>query len=55
MDKGKPTKFFKAYVNNQCHKIFLDDVTIIYKVARRKTPPLLPYFHPSKPLIEDTD
>jgi hypothetical protein len=41
-------KFFKVYMNNQAYKIFLDDVSIIYKVSLPKTPPITPYFNPSK-------
>lgn len=43
MDKGRVSKFFKVYVNNQPHKVFLDDVSAIYKVAVKKTPLLIPY------------
>lgn len=55
MNKGKPHQFFKAYLNSQPYKVFLDDVSVIYKVALRKTPPLQPYFEPLKQSIEDTD
>lgn len=40
MDKGKPSKFFKACINSTQYKVFLDDVAVIYKAAPRKTPRL---------------
>ena len=40
MNNLKPNKFFKAYVNEHSYKVFLDDVSVIYRVALRKTPPL---------------
>ncbi len=43
MDKGRVSKFFKVYVNSEAHKVFLEDVCTIYKVNKRKTPPLTPY------------
>lgn len=43
MDKGKINKFFKAYVRGQTYKVFLDDLSSIYKVSHKKTPPLTPY------------
>lgn len=43
MDKGKPSQFFKALMNNKHYKVFLDDVAVIYKAAPRRTPPLQPY------------
>lgn len=43
MDKGRVRKFFKIYVNNQPHKVFLDDVSAIHKVIIKRTPPLVPY------------
>lgn len=43
MDKGKPSKFFKAFMNNAHYKVFLDDVAVIYKMAPRPTPRLQPY------------
>lgn len=55
MDKGKVNKFFKAYVNSQSYKVFLDDVSVIYRVVQRKTPPLQPYFEGGKQIGEDTD
>lgn len=55
MDQRKPHKFFKAYVNHHSYKVFLEDVSVIYKVALRKTPPSIPYFNPSKHIVDDTD
>lgn len=43
MDKGKVSKFFKVYINNQPHKVFLDDVSSIYKFNSRRIPPLVSY------------
>lgn len=55
MDRGKPSQFFRAQVNNQSYKVFLDDVAVIYKVALRKRPPLQPYYSSSKGNVDDTD
>lgn len=43
MDKGRVSQFFKVYLNEQAHKVFLDDVSAIYKVHKKKTPPLAPF------------
>lgn len=43
MDKGRVSKFFKVYINSQAHKVFLDDVSAIYRTNIRPTPPLAPY------------
>lgn len=43
MDKGRVSQFFKVYLNEQAHKVFLDDVSAIYKVQKKRTPPLVPY------------
>lgn len=42
MDKGKASQYFKAYMNKRDYKIFLDDVSVIYKVGLRATPRLQP-------------
>lgn len=55
MDKGKPSRFFRAQVNNNSYKVFLDDVAVIYKVAQRKTPPLQSYYSSSKCNVDETD
>ncbi len=55
MDQNKPSKFFRAYANNRSYKVFLDDVSIIYRVALPKTPPLVPEWHNAKQMGEDTD
>jgi hypothetical protein len=55
MGKGRSSRFFRAYVNNQSYKVFLDDVSAIYRVSLRKTPPLGPYLPEDKPAVEDTD
>lgn len=44
MDKGRVSKFFKVYINNKSQKVFLDDVSLIYKLSIKKTPPLTPYY-----------
>lgn len=49
MDSERVNKFFKAYANNQTYKIFLDDVSVIYKVVKRKTPRLQSYAKTLKP------
>ncbi len=43
MEKGRVSKFFKVYINEQAHKVFLDDVAAIYKINKKRTPPLTPY------------
>lgn len=43
MNKGKPSQFFKAVMNNTNYKVFLDDVAVIYKATPRRTPRLQPY------------
>lgn len=48
MDKARVSKFFKAYANGQTYKVFLEDVSAIYRVNLRMTPPLTPYFESSK-------
>lgn len=48
MDKGKTSKFFKAYANNHTYKVFLEDVSVIYKFSMRKTPTLCPYLEEEK-------
>lgn len=47
MDKGRVSKFFKVYINNNTQKVFLDDVSLIYKRSIKKTPPLTPYYQSS--------
>lgn len=47
MSKEKVSKFFKVYKKNQAYKVFLDDVSAIYKVHKKKTPLLIPYFESS--------
>lgn len=44
MDKGRVSKFFKVYINNKSQKVFLDDLSLIYKRNIKKTPPLAPYY-----------
>ena len=44
MKQGKINKYFKAYINNTSHKVFLDDVSFICKVSLKKTPQLQPYY-----------
>ena len=53
MDQGRVSKFFKVYVNNTAQKVFLDDVSAIYKVNVKKTPPLNPYFNNSSECMSD--
>lgn len=48
MDKGRTNKFFKAYANSQTYKVFLEDVSVIYKFSMRKTPALGPYLEGEK-------
>jgi hypothetical protein len=52
MDKGRVSKFFKAYANGQTYKVFLEDVSAIYRVNLKMTPPLAPYFESSKELTD---
>lgn len=44
MDKPKSSKFFKIYSNNRTYKVFLEDVSVIYKVSTKRTPRLIPDF-----------
>ncbi len=53
MDQARVSKFFKVYVNNTAQKVFLDDVSAIYKVNAKKTPPLNPYFDNSSDCMSD--
>lgn len=55
MDKGKTSRFFKAYRDNKDYKVFLDDVSVIYKLALKRTPPLKAYDECVKHIGEDTD
>ncbi len=44
MNQRKANKYFKAYINDKSHKVFLDDVSFICKVSLKKTPRLQPYY-----------
>lgn len=53
MDKERVSRFFKVYAREQTYKVFLDDVSAIYKVNLKKTPPLTPYFESPKNYINE--
>lgn len=55
MDKKITKKFFKAYCNKKVHKVFLEDVSVIYRVVLKKTPSLKPYRSSSMTFGEDTE
>lgn len=43
MKSEKISKFFKVHHRSQHYKVFLSDVSAIYKFHRKNTPPLIAY------------
>jgi len=43
MKREKTSKFFKVNYGKQHYKVFLSDVSAIYKFQRKNTPPLTTY------------
>lgn len=53
MKREKISKFFKVHYGKQHYKVFLSDVSAIYKFQRKNTPPLTTYEDASNVHNED--